>query len=143
MKRYEDEIYTNPEPQAEITPTKPSAKEILEIEKAGAERKLIIASLIGIAMAIMTFGFMLAYAKVKGDLKDLKQQTGQTYNLEGALTISKNDEQQIQVIYNGSSFFPSKIQIKDGIVFWDKDNRTYCADRTQVQIYIIALTKSA
>ena len=94
-------------------------------------------------MAIMTCCFMLAYAKVKGDLKDLKQQIGQEYNLEGALTISKNDEQQIQVIYNGSSFFPSKVQIKEGIVFWDKDSRTYCADRTQIQIYIIALTKSA
>lgn len=123
MKRYDGEQYTEEESKLDFWQ--------------------IVCIIVAVLTMIYTIVINIAYIKAKNDNKVLKQQIGQTYNLEGALTISKNDEQQIQVIYNGSSFFPDKIQIKEGIVFWDKDNRTYCADRTQVQIYIIALTKNA
>ena len=123
MKRYDGEQYTEEENKLDFWQ--------------------IVCIIVAVLTMIYTIVINIAYIKAKNDNKVLKQQTGQEYNLEGALTITASEEQQIQLLYNGGSYFPSKVQLKEGIVFWDANGRIYCADRTQVQINIIALTKSA
>jgi len=123
MKRYDEEEYA---------------------EEENNGRGWMIANVI-VAIIMLAFGVIstIGFLRADSELKALKQKTGKEYNLEGALTISASEEQQIQLLYNGGSYFPSKIQLKEGIVFWGAKGRIYCADRTQVQINIIALTKSA
>lgn len=123
MKRYNGEQYTE--------------------EENNGLGLMIVVIIVSVICAVFGIISSIAYLKAHNELKTLKQQTGQEYNLEGALTISASEEQQIQLLYNGGSYFPSKVQLKEGIVLWDANGRIYCADRMQVQINIIALTKSA
>ena len=99
--------------------------------------------ILAIVCLIIATATTIAYFATLKENKALKQQTGNEYNLSGSLTVKSSDSQRIQVIYNGTTYMPKRIQIKEGIIFWQDGNRTICADRSQVQIYIMTLTTSA
>ena len=117
-----DEIYT-----------KPQEHKIKVLER---EKTIIIAIAILLAV-LLIFASVCAYITWTR-CKYIEQENGADVIVSSDLTINKTENRNLILEYNGRTYYPEKIQFKEGIVFWYLNKNIYCADRTQVRISILS-----